>query len=76
MLMNTINSIIKNSKFNAFEQLDIQVDKEYMDAYTHIYTHLANRIFELFISQNKVINKKIINDIYKTYQKTFPRNSL
>ena len=72
-LVDTIEALLKDHTFNAFEKLNIDVDAQHMDAYTHIYKHIVNRIFECMPFQEK-ITRKTIQQIYKEYQNTFPHH--
>ena len=73
LLIQTIESILNESKYNVFETLGVEYNQNHMDAYSFIYKKIVERAFDRYFRLNEDINHRVMKEIYSSLKEELPK---
>ena len=73
LLIQTIESILNESKYNVFETLGVEYNQNHMDAYSFIYKKIVERAFDRYFRLNEDINHRVMKEIYSSLKQELPK---
>ena len=73
LLIQTIESILNETKYNVFEKMGVEYNQNHIDAYSFIYKKIVERAFDRYFRLNEDINHRVMKEIYSSLKQELPK---